>query len=58
MSKLNLSLFLNAYSDSNPTNSPNRSNFKWERSLNGILVNDPNSLEFSLAPGEIGRAHV
>lgn len=52
MSKLNLTLFLNAYSDGNPSNNPNRSNFKWERSLNGLLVNDPNSLEFSLAPGE------
>lgn len=52
MSKLNLTLYLNAYSDSNPSNSPNRSHFKWERSLSGLLVNDPNSLQFSLAPGE------
>lgn len=52
MNKLNLLVYLNAYADQNASNSPSRNNFKWERSINGLLVNDPNSLEFSLAPGE------
>jgi hypothetical protein len=52
MSKLNFLVFLNAYEDRNPSNAPNRSNFKWERDVNGILANNPSSLQFSLAPGE------
>src|SRR5450631_4030842 len=52
MSKLNFLLYLNAYEDRHSSNAPNRSNFKWERDVNSILVNNPSSLEFSLAPGE------
>lgn len=52
MSKLNLLFYLNAYEDNNPSNAPGRNNFKWERSINSALVNNPNSLEFTLAPGE------
>ena len=52
MNKLNLLLYLNAYADSNPSNNPSRSNFKWTRENNSLLVNNPSSLAFSLAPGE------
>ena len=55
MSKLNLLVYLNASSDRNgcsTTNAPLKSNFKWERSINGITVENPSSLSFSLAPGE------
>ena len=54
MSKLNLLLYINASSDRNcnPTNAPLKQNFKWERSLNGIGVENPSSLSFSLAPSE------
>lgn len=52
MNKLNFLISLNAYADSNPSNAPSRSNFNWSRAANSIFVNNPNSLEFSLAPGE------
>ena len=52
MSKLNFLVYLNAYADKNASNSPSRSNFKWERHANSILASNPTSLEFSLAPGE------
>lgn len=51
MNKLNFLLYLNAYADSNPSNNPSRSNFKWTRDINGLFVSNPSSLEFS-APGE------
>ena len=52
MNKLNFLVYLNAYADASPTNAPSRNNFKWTRDVNGLSVNNPNSLEFSLAPGE------
>lgn len=52
MSNLNLLLFLNASSDSSPSNSPSMQNFKWARNLNNSSVSKPVSLSFSLAPGE------
>lgn len=52
MNKLNFLLYLNAYADANPTNNPSRNNFKWTRESNGLLVSNPNSLAFSLSPGE------
>jgi hypothetical protein len=52
MNKLNLLVYLNAYADANPSNAPSRNNFKWTRDVNSIFVNNPNSLEFDLAPGE------
>lgn len=52
MSKLSLSVYLNAYSDGQPSNNPGMNNFKWSRDLNSILVNNPTNLACSLAPGE------
>jgi hypothetical protein len=52
MSKLSLLVYLNAYEDRHSSNAPNRSNFKWERDINSILVSNPNSLAMELAPGE------
>lgn len=52
MSKLSLSVYLNAYSDAQPSNNPGMSNFKWNRDLNSIFVNNPTNLAASIAPGE------
>ncbi len=54
MSKLNALIFLNTSSDGGcpTTNAPLRQNFRWERSFKGITVENPSSLDFSLAPGE------
>lgn len=52
MSKLSAMFFLNAYSDKNPSNAPSYNNFKWTRNYNGLLVSNPNSVAFTLAPGE------
>lgn len=52
MSKLNFLVFLNSYSDPSSSNNPSLSNFKWDREINGLAVSNPQSLAFSLAPGE------
>lgn len=52
MSNFNFLIFLNSYSDANSSNAPSLSNFKWARETNGLSVNNPQSLAFSLAPGE------
>ena len=52
MPNLNFLVFLNTYSDANSSNAPSLSNFKWDRELKGLPVNNPASLAFSLAPGE------
>lgn len=51
MSKLNLLVFLNSYEDHHASNDPSRSNFKWDRNINGLCVNNPLSNEFELPPG-------
>lgn len=52
MSKLSFLVFLNAYSDSNASNAPSLSNFKWNRNIDGIPASNPISEAFSLAPNE------
>ena len=52
MSKMNVLVYLNAYKDSNPSNNPSMNNFKWQRELQGLSADKPQSLEFTLAPGE------
>lgn len=52
MPTLNFLVFLNAYGDTNPSNNPSMSNFKWDREISGLSVNNPQSSVFSLAPGE------
>src|ERR1700677_2267518 len=52
MSKFSLSVYLNAYSDAFPSNAPGQNNFKWNRDLNSIFVNNPTNLAASVAPGE------
>jgi hypothetical protein len=52
MSKMNVLVYLNAYKDSNPTNNPSMNAFKWQREIQGISADKPESIEFSLAPGE------
>lgn len=43
MAKFNLSVFLNTYSDAKNTNSPNFQNFKWNRQINGVQVENATS---------------
>src|SRR5271154_6046255 len=50
--KLNFLIYLNAYSDVNPSNNPSRNNFRWTRDVNGLAVSNPSSIGFSLAAGE------
>lgn len=52
MSKMNILVYLNAYRDSNPSNNPSLSNFKWSREFQGLSAEKPQSIEFCLAPGE------
>lgn len=52
MSKMNILVYLNAYKDSNPSNNPTMNSFKWQRELHGLSVDKPQSIEFTLAPGE------
>lgn len=52
MSKLSLSVYLNAYSDPTSSNAPGLNNFKWSRDLNSLPVSNPSSIPFTVAPGE------
>ena len=52
MANLIFSVFLNTYEDTNPSNAPSLNNFQWNRALNSIPCNNPQSSKFSLAPGE------
>lgn len=52
MSKLSFSVYLNTYSDSAPSNNPSLNNVKWARDLSGLVVNNPKSEEYQVAPGE------
>lgn len=52
MPNLNFLVFLNTYTDSNPSNNPSLNNFKWDREVKGLPVANPHSSAFSLAPGE------
>lgn len=49
MATLNLLVFLNAYSDKKPSNSPRLSAIKWSRDLTGLTVDNPGSQENTLA---------
>lgn len=49
MATLNLLVFLNAYSDKKPSNSPRLSNIKWSRDLTGLTVANPGSQEYTIA---------
>lgn len=52
MPNMNFLVFLNSFSDSNPSNNPSLSNVKWDREINGLPVSNPSSQAYSLAPGE------
>jgi hypothetical protein len=51
MSKLSLSLYLNAYDDSRPSNTPSRNPIKWARDLQSVIVNNPKSEDYTIDPG-------
>jgi hypothetical protein len=52
MSKFSLSVYLNAYDDTRSTNAPSRSPINWSRDLQSILVSNPKSEDYTIAPGE------
>lgn len=52
MSKLSLSVFLNAYDDGRPSNAPSRNPIKWARDIQSITVSNPKSEDYTIAPGE------
>lgn len=52
MAKFSGMIFLNTYSDGNPSNSPDMNNFKWTRNYSGMTVANPTSQQLTLAPGE------
>jgi hypothetical protein len=51
MSKMNILVHLNAYSDSQTSNNPNLNNLKWSRELLGVTVKDPRSESARIAAG-------
>lgn len=53
MPKLNLSVNISTYSDKKPSNSPGLSNFKWNRSINGIAAENPTSIAATLDASEV-----
>lgn len=52
MSKLNILVSLNSYADNATTNAPSLNHFKWTREMGGLNADNPQSLEYSLAPSE------
>lgn len=52
MSKLNLLVHLNAYQDQNPSNNPSQNNWKWQRDLQGLDIEEPESKSLSLPAGQ------
>lgn len=52
MSKLNLLVHLNAYQDQNPSNNPSMNNYKWNRDIQGIDIDEPESKSLSLPAGQ------
>lgn len=52
MSKLNISINLNTYSDRRASNAPSLVNFKWNRTINGIDAENPTGMTVTLAASE------
>lgn len=52
MSKLNLLVHLNAYQDQNPSNNPSQNNWKWQRDLQGLDIDEPESKSLILPAGQ------
>lgn len=52
MSKLNILIGLNGYEDANDTNNPSMNSFKWERSIQGVDISEPQSKKLNLSPEE------
>lgn len=52
MSKLNLLVYINAYRDKVPTNNPTKSHFKWTLDSQGSEINEPESRQVDIQPGD------
>lgn len=52
MSKFNFLVYLNNYSDQNPSNNASLNNFKWTRNIEGIQNEESSAESFNLAPLE------
>jgi len=49
---MNLLVSLNSYADQSPSNNPSLNLFKWTRDFQALAVDKPQSLQFTLSPGE------
>lgn len=52
MSKINLLVHINAYSDDSYSNAPTLNNLKWHRDYNGINAEEPNGQSIKLQPSQ------
>lgn len=52
MSKMNLTIHLNAYTDQVSTNNPDLNHFKWTRNLQQLSISEPESKCINLQPGQ------
>jgi hypothetical protein len=52
MSKMNILIHLNAYSDEKDTNNPDMSNVRWNRDIQGIAISEPISKAVRIASGQ------
>lgn len=53
MATFNLLVYLNAYSDTKSSNSPNLSNFRWNRDIEGVTASNPVGQAVTLDPSEV-----
>jgi hypothetical protein len=51
-SKMNLLVHLNAYQDANASNNPTQNNWKWQRDIQGINIEEPASKSLNLPAGQ------
>ena len=51
MSTMNLLFFLSTYADTQSSNNPSLSNFKWSREIDGLTAGNAISQVFTIAPG-------
>jgi len=50
--KMNLMIHINAYEDETSTNSPSRNNVRWNREMQGICIEEPESKSLRLNAGQ------
>jgi hypothetical protein len=53
MSKLNIVLGLNGYEDITPSNNPAMNSFKWDRAIQGLDIQEPNSRKLIIPANQV-----